>query len=107
VTGSGADLALVQYRPSAYSNPMRVILRAPLGYRTRVLEGRDEHGYTRLVLQTSVVLAVDRFVYTPLARAALAVATAVRRTQSGRLSQYLLYMLAALVIALSLVPILR
>ena len=35
VTGSGAELAAVQYRPSAYSNPMRVILRGPLGYRTR------------------------------------------------------------------------
>ncbi|MHB8658471.1 MAG: hypothetical protein ACYC91_11045 [Solirubrobacteraceae bacterium] len=36
VTGSGADLAAVQYRPSAYSNPMRVILRGPLGYRSRI-----------------------------------------------------------------------
>ena len=33
VTGSGPELAAVQYRPSAYSNPMRVILRGPLGYR--------------------------------------------------------------------------
>ena len=36
VTGSGAELAAVQYRPSAYSNPMRVILRGPLGYRSRL-----------------------------------------------------------------------
>lgn len=41
VTGSGAELAAVQYRPSAYSNPMRVILRGPLGYRTRLVEHAD------------------------------------------------------------------
>ena len=33
VTGSGAELAAVQYRPSSYSNPIRVVLRGPLGYR--------------------------------------------------------------------------
>jgi hydrogenase-4 component B len=107
VTGSGADLAAVQYRPSAYSNPMRVILRAPLGFRSRVLERRDADGGAELILDTRVVLAVDRFVYAPLSRAALWIASAIRRTQSGRLSHYLLYMLVALVVALSLVPILR
>jgi hypothetical protein len=107
VTGSGADIATVQYRPSAYSNPMRVILSAPLGFRRRVITSSDLHGRERLTLDTTVVLAVDRFIYAPAARLALLVATWVRRTQSGRLSQYLLYMLVALVAALSLVPILR
>jgi len=46
-------------------------------------------------------------VYAPLARAALWLAARVRWFQSGRLSAYLLYMLIALVVALSLVPILR
>jgi hypothetical protein len=36
----------------------------------------------------------------------LAVAQRVRALQSGRLSSYLLYMLIALILALSLVPIL-
>jgi len=107
VTGSGADLAAVQYRPSAYSNPMRVILRAPLGFRTRLLSGHDEHGQPRLTLDTRVVLAVDHFIYAPAARIALRIAARVRATQSGHLSQYLLYMLVALIVALSLVPILR
>lgn len=98
VTGSGAELAAVQYRPSAYSNPMRVILRGPLGYRTAVVEGEQ---------RSRVVVAVEDLVYAPLTRAALGLAGWVRATQSGRLGQYLLYMLAALIIALSLVPILR
>jgi hypothetical protein len=109
VTGSGADLAQVQYRPSAYSNPMRVILRGPLGYRTSATVKLSANGSStgRLMLQTRVTLAVDRFVYAPCAAAVAFVASGARALQSGRLSIYMLYMLAALVIALSLVPILR
>jgi formate hydrogenlyase subunit 3/multisubunit Na+/H+ antiporter MnhD subunit len=109
VTGSGAELAAVQYRPSAYSNPMRVILRGPLGFRTRLIEEDNdgEGGGTRFRLDTSVVLAIDRFVYAPATALVLRVAGRVRSIQSGHLSVYLLYMLIALILALSLVPILR
>jgi hydrogenase-4 component B len=96
VTGSGAELVAVQYRPSAYSNPVRVVLRGLLGYR-RVLTGE-------LVLETRVVSAADRFLYAPAARLALAASERVRRTQSGSLSAYLLYMLAVLILVLALVP---
>ncbi len=111
VTGSGAELPAVQYRPSAYSNPMRVILRGPLGYRTRMIS-HDQDALDRgepsvLTLDTKVVLAVDRFLYAPAAALVLRVAGRVRRIQSGRLSLYLLYILVALILALSLVPILR
>ncbi len=107
VTGSGAELSHVQYRPSAYSNPMRVILRGPLGFKTRLIGSGAPRGRSRLVLETRVVFAVDRYVYRPLAAAALAVAARVRRSQSGRLSAYLLYMLIALMAALALIPVLR
>ena len=53
------------------------------------------------------MLAVDRFLYTPASTFALAIADRVRALQSGRLSAYLLYMLVALIVALSLVPILH
>jgi hydrogenase-4 component B len=107
VTGSGADLVAVQYRPSAYSNPIRVVLRGYLGYRSTLVEGpADERGPT-FELQTRVVLAVERFLYRPLAAAALALAGGVRRTQSGRLSWYILYMLAVLIVILALIPVLR
>jgi formate hydrogenlyase subunit 3/multisubunit Na+/H+ antiporter MnhD subunit len=108
VTGSAADIASVQYRPSAYSNPMRVVLRGPLGYRTRLVQSAsDESGRPSFVVENGVVLAIDRFIYAPLARAVLRVAARVRSLQSGSLSAYLLYMLIALLGALSLVPILR
>jgi hydrogenase-4 component B len=106
VTGSGAELAAVQYRPSAYSNPMRVILRGPLGYRSRLISTAGANADAPLRLDTRVVFAVDRFLYTPAATLALAIAERVRAFQSGRLSSYLLYMLVALIVALSLVPIL-
>jgi len=115
VTGSGADLAAVQYRPSAYSNPMRVILRGPLGYRSRLTPtpsgapapGLTQRSAPQLTLETGVVLAIDRFLYEPLSALALGIAQRVRVFQSGRLSLYLLYLLIALLVALSLIPILR
>jgi hydrogenase-4 component B len=106
VTGSGADLAQVQYRPSSYSNPIRVVLRGPLGYRTSLESEADELG-PAFVLRTRVVLAVDRFLYRPAANLALGLAANARRFQSGRLSAYILYMLAVLIVVLALIPVLR
>ncbi len=108
VTGSGAELAAVQYRPGAYSNPMRVVLRGPLGTRTRVTaSAADEEQARSAVLETGMVLAVDRFLYKPLTELALAGNARIRRLQSGRLSTYLLYVMIALILALALIPILR
>jgi hydrogenase-4 component B len=107
ITGSGADLAAVQYRPSAYSNPMRVILRGPLGYRTQLTTPVDSDTDQRPLLRRTVVLAIDRFIYQPLTSIVLAASSVARRTQSGRLSTYLLYMLTALIVALALIPILH
>jgi hypothetical protein len=86
---------------------MRVILRGPLGYRTRLTAAGGRDGSSRFALDTTVVLAIDRFVYRPVATLILRVAERVRAIQSGRLSTYLLYMLITLILALSLVPILR
>ncbi len=107
VTGSGAELCAVQYRPSAYSNPMRMILRGPLGYRSDLARTGGQDDAARLRLDTQVVFWVNRLLYAPLAALALRVAEDVRRFQSGRLSAYLLYMLIALIAALALVPVLR
>jgi hydrogenase-4 component B len=108
VTGSAIALREVQYRPSAYSNPLRVVLAGLLGYRSSLRPADDDGGPGRtLVLETRVVLAIDRYLYRPLAGAALALAGRVRATQSGRLTNYLLYMLGALIAVLILIPILR
>jgi formate hydrogenlyase subunit 3/multisubunit Na+/H+ antiporter MnhD subunit len=105
VGGSRADPAAVQYRPSSYVNPMRVVLRGPLGYRTS-LEPIGE-GDEVLVLRSRVVLAVDRFLYRPVAGGIGLLAGRVRRLQSGSLSAYLLYMLVVLIVILALIPALH
>jgi hypothetical protein len=103
VTGSGATLPAVQYRPSAYSNPIRVILRAPLGFRSEHRRG----GEGPPTLERHVVPAVDRYLYEAATKLALWISSRVRATQSGSLSAYLLYILGALLVALALVPIVR
>lgn len=107
VTGSGAELSAVQYRPSAYSNPMRVILRGPLGYRSELSVTGDQNGAPRFTLDRSVVFAMNRFLYAPVTALALWIAERVRALQSGSLSAYLLYILIALIAALALIPILN
>jgi formate hydrogenlyase subunit 3/multisubunit Na+/H+ antiporter MnhD subunit len=109
VTGSGAELAAVQYRPAAYSNPLRVVLQGPLGFQRRLLTRPAGHrgaGAT-LVLESHVVMAADRFLYRPVTAAMLRASAAVRRLQSGRLSAYLLYMLVVLLLVLTMIPTLR
>jgi hydrogenase-4 component B len=109
VTGSGAEIAQVQYRPAAYSNPMRVVLQGPYRF-TRELRprGGERSPLARsLVLETRVVLTIEQYVYAPLANAFLAVAARVRRFQSGRLGAYLLYMLIVLIVVLALIPTLQ
>jgi hypothetical protein len=86
---------------------MRVILRGPLGYRTRLIAAPGDDTDSRPILQRTVVLAINRLVYRPLTELALTAASGIRRLQSGRLSFYLLYMLAALILALALIPILH
>ena len=107
VTGSAADLAAVQYRPSAYSNPMRVVLRGPLGYAHTPHHKRDEDAQAPpcsrpASCSRSTASSTNR------SRTSRSPASArVRRLQSGRLSTYLLYMMIALILALALIPILR
>ncbi len=79
-----------------YSNPIRVVLRGLLGFRRGL--GPDGE------LQSEGVLATDGFVYAPATRLALGASALGRCTQSGRLSAYLLYMLAVLIVVLALVP---
>jgi len=109
VTGSGAEIAAVQYRPGAYINPIRVVLRGAYGFRRVVLRepgGRHPRGAS-LVLETRVVAPVEHYLYRPLTAGALALSARVRRLQSGRLGAYLLYMLAALIVVLALIPTLK
>jgi hypothetical protein len=109
VTGSGIEVASVQYRPSAYINPIRVVLRGIYGFRRTVTRdpGARHPRSASLVLETRVVAPVEHYVYRPVTSAALSLSAYARRLQSGRLSAYLLYMLAALIVVLALIPTLK
>lgn len=76
----------------------RVVRREPGGRHSRSAS---------LVLETRVVAPVEYYLYRPLTAGALALSARVRRLQSGRLGAYLLYMLAALIVVLALIPTLK
>jgi hydrogenase-4 component B len=108
LSGTAPAAALVQYTPAGYSNPVRVVLRGPYGFRRRL---RAEHARrdapSTLVLETQVVPAFEQYLYRPLTTWSLWLSRQARRLQSGRLSAYLLYMLALLIVVLALIPALR
>jgi hydrogenase-4 component B len=109
VSGTLAPPSVVHYTPAAYSNPIRVVLRGPYGYTRRVTTrhtGRSPLTET-LVVETQIVLAIERYVYRPVVAGALWLSSQARRLQSGRLGWYLLYMLAAVILILALIPALR
>ena len=100
--------ARVQYTPAAYSNPIRVVLRAAYGYRRRLEPvGGGRRAPERFTLETRVVPFFEHYVYLPLAELAVRTAQQARRLQSGRLSSYLLYVLIVLLVVLALIPALR
>lgn len=106
VTGSAAEIESVQYRPAAYSNPIRVVLSAVYGYRREVrAQGDSRNPLTEtLVVETRLVAVIERFVYRPLTALALWASGRVKLLQSGRLGTYLIYMLAVLIVILAMLP---
>ena len=62
---------------------------------------------THVDLSASIVEPVETYLYRPAGATWLFLAAGAKRLQSGRLDAYIAYMLVALLIALSLVPILR
>jgi formate hydrogenlyase subunit 3/multisubunit Na+/H+ antiporter MnhD subunit len=107
VSGTAVDMALVQYTPEAYANPIRVVLAGVYGFRRtlRPVEG-DPTGRERM-LTTRVVPGFEQYLYRPVALGALWLSTRARRLQSGRLGLYLLYVLIVLIAILALIPALK
>jgi NADH:ubiquinone oxidoreductase subunit 5 (subunit L)/multisubunit Na+/H+ antiporter MnhA subunit len=103
LSGTAPELAVVQYTPDSYANPIRVVLSSFYRFRRATEASEDERVRT---LHTRVVPAFEEHLYQPLARAALAISGQARRFQSGRLDVYLLYILAVLIVALALIPVL-
>jgi hydrogenase-4 component B len=107
-SGALVQPARVQYTPSGYSNPIRVVLRAVYGFRRQLVPlSTDRREPERFQVETQVVPFFEHHLYGRLASGALWLSGMVRRLQSGRLGYYLLYVLIVLLVVLALIPALR
>jgi hydrogenase-4 component B len=106
LSGTAPDLALVQYTPDSYANPIRVVLSSLYRFR-RTLEPIPDTQPQKFALRTRVTPAFEAYLYRPLARAGLRLSDQTRKLQSGRLGTYLLYILIVLIAALALIPALH
>jgi formate hydrogenlyase subunit 3/multisubunit Na+/H+ antiporter MnhD subunit len=104
--------------PSSYSafgfaNPLRHVLGNVLGTRRTVDlvmttdDDPSSDGLAHLETRTRVIEPVETYLYRPLRSAALRVAQAAKRLESGRLNAYVAYMLLALLAALAITAALR
>jgi NADH:ubiquinone oxidoreductase subunit 5 (subunit L)/multisubunit Na+/H+ antiporter MnhA subunit len=100
--------ARVQYTPSGYSNPIRVVLRGAYGFRRRIVPADGgSRAPERYSLETSTVPVFDHYLYQPVASLAVRTSELARRLQSGRLGLYLFYVLIVLLVVLALIPAIR
>ncbi len=104
ISGTAAPVASVQYTPDAYANPIRVVLAGLYGFKRTIERRRDEQGREISVAQTRVVPAFEDYLYRPIVDGSVLLAAQVRRLQSGRLGNYILYVLAVLLAVLALIP---
>jgi hydrogenase-4 component B len=104
----GAD----QYTAFGYTNPTRRVLASVLLTRTElhsIEEPADTGGepgaapVPHLGYTSDVLELVEEYLYRPLARPMMALVSAAKRLQSGRLDAYLAYMLIALIAILAVV----
>ena len=105
VSGTAPEIAVVQYTPAAYANPIRVVLSGAYGFRRTLVTDPDDP--SRRVLVSRIVPAFEEYLYQPLTGASLWLSGRARRLQSGRLGLYLLYVLIVLIVILALIPTLR
>jgi hydrogenase-4 component B len=99
------------YTPLGYANPLRHVLANVLGTRKQVIPGPSvaPHGSDprAVVFEVRAVEPFETYLYAPLRRTGLALAGLVKRLQSGRLSAYVAYMLAALLAVLIVAAAMR
>lgn len=84
------------YSAFGYANVIRHVLGNILGTSRSHLSGSSPTS-AHLVVRSTVVQPVESYLYRPARRGVLLLARAARRLQSGRLADYLAYMLVALV----------
>jgi hydrogenase-4 component B len=106
LSGTAPEIAVVQYTPDSYANPIRVVLSSFYRFR-RTLEPIPDTEPQQQDLETQITPAFEAYLYRPLAGGTLRLSDLARRLQSGRLGTYLLYLLIVLLAALALIPALN
>lgn len=106
LSGTAPEVAVVQYTPDSYANPIRVVLSSVYRFRRTLAPIPGTEPPLR-ELRTEITPAFEAYLYRPLTRAGLRLSGQARRLQSGRLGTYLLYILVVLVVALALIPALH
>jgi hydrogenase-4 component B len=105
-----------RYSPFGYANALRHVLSNVLGSRRSAVLQADGHStanphgdtdHAHILVRTDVVEPVETYLYRPVRRIWLRLSRCARRLQSGRLEAYIAYMLAALIILLSIVAAMR
>lgn len=97
------------YTAFGFANPLRHVLANVLGTTKTVSSyevdwsGEASPNLTQVESSAVVVEPVETYVYRPLRRAVLSVASVAKRLQSGRLNAYVAYMLVALLAVLAVV----
>jgi formate hydrogenlyase subunit 3/multisubunit Na+/H+ antiporter MnhD subunit len=100
------------YTPFGYANVLRHILANVLGSRSSAAIGAATdadagRAEAHVEVRSSVVEPVESYLYRPARAAWLWLASGARRLQSGRLDAYVAYMLAALLVLLAVVAIMK
>lgn len=106
LSGTAPEIAIVQYTPDSYANPIRVVLSSVYRFRRTLTPIPGSEPPLR-ELRTEVTPAFEAYLYRPLAHAGLRLSEQARKLQSGRLGTYLLYILVVLIVALALIPALH
>ena len=106
LSGTAPEVAIVQYTPDSYANPIRVVLSSVYRFRRTLIPIPGTEPPLR-ELRTEITPAFEAYLYRPLAQAGLRLSEQARKLQSGRLGTYLLYILVVLIVALALIPALH
>lgn len=104
-SASGWPVRAVEYTPLAFSNMERVVFQGLYGLRRGHQTTGPAFFPQELRYRTAIVEAFLAWFYRPLVIAALATTAVVRRSQSGVIGWYILYMLIVLLAILAVIRV--
>jgi len=99
----------MQYTSTAFSKPVRVVFSVVYkpDRRLEILPTSDAYFPASISYSSVRTTSYERYLYRPIADAVVAVASQLRRMQSGNIQVYLLYIFLALILLLAVVGLYR